>query len=196
MRSWCVIHGPRIVLRPFEFDDALALTELQRFNRAIFTPVMPERSDIFFTAAAQGDQIQHDRSNWLQDAGYAFAIVTQGHLVGRVALSNVVRGAWQNATLGYWVDSRWQGRGLATESVCGVLLAAFEYIALHRIQAAIMPSNGPSLSVIAKSGFREEGLAPRYLQINGRWEDHRIFSLTAEHYEPAPGFWMDVSSTS
>ena len=178
-------------MRPFCQEDAETLTEIQQFNRDIFAPVMPVRDNRYFTQEFQIAQIEKDLQQWEGDGGYAFAVLWKGRLVGRVALSNVVRGAWQNATLGYWIDSRHQGQGLATEAVLGALMAAFEHLHLHRVQAAIMPRNAPSLAVIAKAAFSYEGKAPRYLQINGRWEDHRIFSLTQEAYRPAPGFSLD-----
>ncbi len=184
MVDWFAVRGPRLVLRPFIEHDADQLLEVQRYNRVAFESVMPVRTDQHFTIEAQQRQIARDREQWQHDGGYAFAVVFAGRLVGRVTLTNVVRGAWQNATLGYWIDGRFQGRGLATEAVLAVLAAAFQPLELHRVQAAIMPRNTPSLAVIQKVGLRYEGYAPRYLNINGVWEDHRIYSLTREDYQP------------
>lgn len=192
MYAWCVVTGPSLTIRPFAVEDVDALTEIQQYNRTSFSPFMPVRSDTFYTKEAQEAQIARDQMMWQADLGYAFAIEEQGLLAGRVALSNVVRGAWQNATLGYWVDSRRQGRGLATAAVQAVLAAAFEHLGLHRVQAAIMPHNAPSLAVVRRIGFCEEGLAPRYLHIDGQWQDHRIFSLTLEDYSRPAGFALAV----
>jgi [ribosomal protein S5]-alanine N-acetyltransferase len=94
-----------------------------------------------------------------------------------------VRGPWQNATLGYWVDEHAGGRGHATRAVRLALRYAFEEVGLHRVQPAIIPRNIRSLRVAEKVGFRREGRALRYLKINGTWEDHEIYALTAEDWE-------------
>ena len=106
-------------------------------------------------------------------------------IIGRIALTSVVRGGFQNAYLGYWVDSSHQGRGFATEAVRSVLAFAFGPLGLHRVQAAIMPRNAASLRVIAKLGFREEGLAKDYLSIAGAWEDHLLFARTSSDFVEA-----------
>ncbi len=192
MYEFCRVQGPHVLVRPFTFADSEELAQVQQFNRHVFAPVMPLRDDSYFTKTAQAAQIDLDLRQWQRDRGYAFAVLHESRLVGRVALKNVVRGAWQNATLGYWIDSRCQGRGLATEAVLGALMAAFEHFNLHRVQAAIMPRNLPSLAVIAKAAFYCEGEAPRYLCINGTWEDHRIFSMTREAYRSPEGFFLQL----
>ena len=113
--------------------------------------------------------------------------LTDGTLVGRVALNHVSRGAWQNANLGYFVDRDHGGRGIATEAVRLTLVFAFGTLALHRVQAAVMPGNAASIRVVEKNGFRREGLARRFLEINGRWEDHLLFALTSEDRSPLHG---------
>jgi ribosomal-protein-alanine N-acetyltransferase len=103
-------------------------------------------------------------------------------LVGRVSLDNVVRGAWQNATLGYFVDQEHNGKGIATEAVRLSAAYAFKEASLHRIQAGVMPRNARSIRVLEKVGFRFEGVSLRYLQINGVWEDHNMYALTLEDW--------------
>lgn len=98
-----------------------------------------------------------------------------------MALSNVSRGAWQSATLGYYIDEAHTGRGFATEAVLLALQFAFE-IGLHRVQAAVLPRNVASRRVLEKAGFHREGHSTRYLQINGVWEDHEMFAITAEDW--------------
>lgn len=192
MIPYMELYGPRIRLRPFQTGDGASLLEIHEFNRESFERVSPVRSPEFFTESAQDLQIQADLARWRTDLGYAFAVVLGDRIIGRMALSNVVRGAWQNATLGYWIDARFQDQGFATEAVRGIVTAAFEVLSLHRVQAAIMPKNAPSLKVIEKLGFNDEGLATHYLNINGRWEDHRIFSLTREQYLGFPGWTVHM----
>ena len=177
------LQGNGLDLRPFDAQDAAELLSIQRVNREAFAPFMPLRSETFFSMEGQQAQIAADQARWETDLGYAFAVCRQGTIVGRIALSNVVRGAWLSATLGYWVDARSQGQGIATEAVKLAARAAFTKLDLHRLQAAIMPRNAPSLRVIQKAGFVPEGLAPYYLQIHGVWEDHQIFSLTRELWD-------------
>lgn len=188
------LMGPQVTLRPFQAADVPALVDIQRVNRVAFDPFMPDRPAEFFTEDWQAEQIAADQRRWAADQGYAFAILHDEAVVGRVALSNVVRGSWQNATLGYWVDGRWQGRGYCTAAVAGALVAAFGVLGLHRVQAAIMPHNAPSLRVVEKLAFVYEGLAPRYLKIHGAWEDHRIFSLTVEDFQPPAGWTIEQAA--
>ncbi len=104
-------------------------------------------------------------------------------VIGRVALGGVMRGAFLNAHLGYWIDVDHQGRGHTTEAVAEVVSFAFRVAGLHRVQAAVMPRNAASLRVLAKVGFRKEGESSRYLQIAGKWEDHYLLALTKEEWQ-------------
>jgi ribosomal-protein-alanine N-acetyltransferase len=189
------VKGPRVTLRPFRLADAETLHDLEQVNRLSFAKVMPPRGDEYFTERAASRRIERDQALWQADQAYAFAVVFEGQLVGRVALSNVVRGAWQNATLGYWIDGRFQSQGLATEGVSAAVLAAFLHMSLHRLQAAVMPRNLASIAVVRRCGFQMEGLAPKYLNINGTWEDHYIFSLTRENYNPPAAFVLEPSAS-
>jgi ribosomal-protein-alanine N-acetyltransferase len=103
-------------------------------------------------------------------------------ILGRIALGGVLRGAFCNAYLGYWIDERHQGKGLTTEAVRAATTFAFRSAGLHRVQAAVMPRNAASIRVLGKAGYREEGLAQRYLCIAGTWEDHILFAVTAEEW--------------
>ena len=176
-------------VRPFARGDLEALLELRCTNRDFMAEYEADRSDAFFTRAGQAREIALDTEAWAAGAGYAFAIVDRDaepdRLIGRIALSNVVRGPWQNATLGYWVDLAANGRGHATAAVHLLCRFAFEHAGLHRVQPAIMPRNARSRRVIEKVGFRHEGTALRYLKIAGVWEDHDIFALTREDWARA-----------
>ena len=105
-----------------------------------------------------------------------------GVLVGGFNLNNIVRGIFQNADAGWWVAADQTRNGYATEGVRALVRHALEPagLGLHRVQCGIIPQNEASLAVAARAGFRREGLAQRYLKINGAWEDHVIFALTAE----------------
>ena len=170
-------------IRPLAQGDLDALLDLRLRNRDAFTLLEPRRADPDdgYTRESLSAQIAGARADAETGSAYAFGIFTPaGVLVGRVALSNVVRAAWQNATLGYYVDRRHEGRGYATEGVRLVVRFAFRSVGLHRVQAGVMPRNKASIRVLEKAGFRHEGYSPRYLQINGIWEDHEMFAITIE----------------
>jgi ribosomal-protein-alanine N-acetyltransferase len=98
-----------------------------------------------------------------------------GEIVGRVNLSDIVRGAFCSAHLGYWVDARLAGRGLMTAAIAAALAHACDDLGLHRVQAATLLHNAASQRVLERTGFERFGMAPRYLQIAGRWQDHVLF---------------------
>lgn len=182
------LQGTAVELRSFEPADVPELTDLRRRNRVFLEPWEPRRSDAFFTEAGQRAEVERDRADWSADRGYAFAIVERetGALRGRMALANVVRGAWENATLGYFVDEDAGGRGFATEAVGLIVRFAFGPCRLHRVQAAVMPHNARSRRVLDKNGFRLEGRAPRYLRLDGAWRDHDLLAITAEELPGPP----------
>ncbi|MFM8388680.1 MAG: GNAT family N-acetyltransferase, partial [Actinomycetota bacterium] len=99
-----------------------------------------------------------------------------------VNLNNVMRGAMQSATIGYWIDERRAGNAYTSEAVVVLLKFAFDELHLHRIEVCIIPRNTNSLRVVEKLELRNEGLAERFLEINGLWEDHYRFAMTTEEW--------------
>jgi [ribosomal protein S5]-alanine N-acetyltransferase len=173
-------------IRPLEAGDLPALVEARIRNRDFLTEWEPTRDESFFTPAGQARELALDDAAWRTATGFPFAILDasdRDRLIGRVALANVVRGVWQNATLGYWVSADVGSRGHATTAVRLALRFAFDVAGLHRIQPAIMPRNARSKRVVEKCGFRHEGVALRYLKINGVWEDHDLYAMTVEDWQ-------------
>ena len=115
--------------------------------------------------------------------GYGFGVFVDGTFCGEINLSSVARGPFQNAYVGYWVDERWAGQAIMPESVVVLARFAFEELHLHRIQVSIIPRNTASRRVVDKLGLREEGVALRYLEIAGVWEDHVRYAMTVEEWE-------------
>lgn len=107
-------------------------------------------------------------------------------IVGTVSLTQIFRGPFENAILGYWVGAPCVRRGFGAEGVRLALRRAFGALRLHRVEANVMPSNEASLALLRRVGFREEGYSPRYLQIAGRWEDHTRWAMTQEDWEASP----------
>jgi ribosomal-protein-alanine N-acetyltransferase len=169
-------------IRPLEVTDASELLDLRAASREHLAPWEPERDASYFTPAAQRDRLESNLAEWEEDRGFAFAVLDacDGRMVGGVNLSNVVRGAWQNATLGYWIAAAETRRGHATRATRLAVAYAFTHCELHRVQAAVIPRNAASLAVVRRAGLRHEGRALRYLRIAGAWEDHEIFAATVE----------------
>ncbi|MCQ4085855.1 GNAT family N-acetyltransferase [Saccharibacillus sp. JS10] len=175
----------RLELKSFTPEHAEELLALRIKNQAFLEPLEPIRSDSYLTLAGQQTEILQSEQGRIRDQGYIYGIFLQenGQLIGRAALTGIARGPFQNSNLGYFLDEAHNGKGYMTEAVRGVLKLAFTQHNLHRVQAGVMPRNTPSLRVLEKAGFRKEGLAERYLKINGVWEDHVLFGITIEDWE-------------
>ena len=102
---------------------------------------------------------------------------------GEINLSIVQRGPFQSAYVGYWIDEAHGGRGYMPEALVAVCRTAFEELHLHRVQISIIPRNTSSRRVVEKLDIRDEGVAQRYLEINGVWEDHIRYAMTAEEWD-------------
>ena len=109
-----------------------------------------------------------------------FAITVNGAFAGQVTLGGIQRGALRSGWVGYWVDSHFHGKGVATAAVALIVAHGFGPVGLHRIEATISPENLASRGVVAHLGFRQEGHLVRYLNIDGAWRDHLLYALTAE----------------
>ena len=104
--------------------------------------------------------------------------VDSGEIAGVFTISQIVRGAFQSAYLGYYAHERHAGQGLMREALEQVLDHAFGPLGLHRIEANIQPGNQPSIALARGAGFRLEGFSPRYLLIGGQWRDHERYAIT------------------
>jgi [ribosomal protein S5]-alanine N-acetyltransferase len=109
-----------------------------------------------------------------------FAIDVNGRFAGQITVNNIVRGSAQFASVGYWLDREFAGRGVMPVAVALVIDHCFTAAGLHRIEIAIRPENSNSLRVVEKLGLAEYGYAPRFLHIDGHWRDHRLYAVTTE----------------
>jgi ribosomal-protein-alanine N-acetyltransferase len=152
-------------------------------DREFLDPWEPVRPDSFFTLEVQRRGIGKLRAaKDLVDFG--IFLEETDELAGRIQLTGIALGPFQNAHVGYFVSERHNRKGYASEALRLAVDAAFGELELHRVQAAAIPRNMPSIRVLEKVGFREEGLALRYLQINGDWQDHKLYAVTAEEWPP------------
>jgi ribosomal-protein-alanine N-acetyltransferase len=171
-----------IYLRLVTPDDAEAMLDLLERNREFFEPFDPRRPPEHWTLEGQRQLLVGSIERNAEELEYGFGLfLNDGDLlIGRANLSNIVRRAFQNAYLGYYLDRAYNGRGYMTAGVSAVVDFALGPGHLHRVQAAVMPENQGSIRVLEKAGFRLEGFAPKYLRINGVWRDHNLYAITAE----------------
>jgi ribosomal-protein-alanine N-acetyltransferase len=179
------IATERLVLRPPRTSDVAEIRRALRTNAVHLRPwsVAPGPGEDPASLASVSRAVLQHRREWKRGRAFVLFIAPKGddsRIVGRIALGGVMRGAFQNSYLGYWIDQELQGRGLMTEAVRAATAFALSALALHRVQAAVMPRNGASLRVLEKAGYRREGVAERYLSIAGRWEDHVLFAITSD----------------
>ena len=184
-----MLHGRRVTLRPLEIDDFPAWQEVRRRNhdrllvweprRIPGAPDPVESRDAF---AIRCGARQRERQ---LGTGYGYGVfVDQGAtFAGEINLSIVQRGPFQSSYVGYWIDEAQGGRGYTPEALVCVCRAAFEDLNLHRVQISIIPRNRASRRVVEKLDIRDEGTALRYLEINGVWEDHIRYAITAEEWD-------------
>lgn len=168
-------HPGMAGIRLIATEDAPALAELVQVNRAFLAPWDPLRPDEYFTVDGQQRAIEDALARYDEMSTVPYVIVEDREIVGRVTLSNVVRGAFQSCNLGYWVGSAHTRRGLATTAVREMMAVAFLEVGLHRIEAGTLADNVPSQRVLERNGFSRFGVAPKYLNIAGRWRDHVMY---------------------
>lgn len=177
-----VIRGEDVYLRYPRVSDFFAWSRLRHESRAFLAPWEPSWTTDELTKGAFRRRLKKYQRESRLDSAYAFFVfrTEDNALLGGCTLSNVRRGVTQCCALGYWIGERFARQGYMFDAVRALVPFIFKTLGLHRIEAACLPSNDPSKSLLVKAGFREEGLARRYLQINGEWQDHVLFALLAE----------------
>ena len=177
--------GRNIFLRTPQFSDFDDWSELRSESRNFLEPWEPKWSKNSLTRSDYRRRItryEHDIRYERNIPFYIFILETK-ILAGGISLSNINRGITQSCTLGYWIGEKFAGQGLMTEAVAVVTDVVFNILKLHRLEAACVPENIASKSVLKKVGFKEEGYARKYLQINGEWRDHNLFAvLSSDKY--------------
>ena len=182
-----VLIGACVTLRVPRPSDYTAWRDLRRSSRDFLKPFEPRWSESDLSPRVFASRLKRGREEARAGTDYSFFLFIreagQEQLVGGITLSNIRRRAAQFVNLGYWMGRQYAGQGLMTEAVGLVVPFCFETLGLHRIHAAFLPDNRASRRVLEKNGFREEGFAEHYLQIDGKWADHVLFGLTRERYE-------------
>ena len=185
------LRTPRLSLLPAHEDLAAAAAAFHARNALHLAPWEPPAPPGFATAPQQRERLRRAAAEaaagtalrwWLQ------RVDEPTRLVGSVGLSQVSRGPFQNAMLGYAIDAACEGQGLMREALQAVVAHAFSpAVHLHRIQANVRPENVRSVALLKRLGFDAEGLAREYLYIDGGWRDHRMFALRNAMFAGVPG---------
>ena len=180
------LYGKRVMLRPLTTSDFTQWSEVRVRNESWLVPWEPTRTagaadptrsrDSYGSRCAARDRERHAGS------AYGFGLFVDDAFAGEININNVIRGALQSGTLGYWIDRERAGHRYVAEGVVVLCRFAFEELDLHRLEICIVPRNTNSRRVMEKLAIREEGVAQRYLEINGVWEDHLRYAITAEEW--------------
>lgn len=171
-----VAAGEKVLLRAPSARDAEELVALNRASRRLHRglvspPVEPEQFEAFLKRCRRDDS-----------ACFLVCRVEDGRVVGAISLSQIARGNFRSAYMGYYTGERYAGRGYMTEAVGLALWYAFEGLKLHRVEANIQPGNVASIAIVRRAGFVQEGYSRRYLKIGGRWRDHERWAVLAEDW--------------
>ena len=179
------LAGRRLLLRAPERQDWQSWAELRGASRGFLAPWEPTWSDDALSRAAFRRRLARYALEWHSDQGYTFLLfrLEDDALVGGISLTNVRRGVAETSSIGYWIGEPYARQGYMSEGLGLTLKFAFERLRLHRLEAACLPHNAPSRSVLVKAGFREEGYAREYLCIDGKWQDHVLFGLLASEWQ-------------
>lgn len=173
------IEGERVFIRPAVAKDWEAWASLREASREFLVPWEPTWPADSLTRTSFQRRVRRQAAEWREDEAYSFLMFerSSGHMVGGIGLSNVRRGVAQMATMGYWVGRPFARRGYTTEGARLLLGFGFGQLGLHRIEAACLPTNVPSMGVLEKAGFTKEGYARGYLRIDGKWADHVLYGV-------------------
>lgn len=189
--------GRRLVLRPLVVDDYNLWREVRTVNEEWLTKWEPQRiagqPDVVQSRQAFSSRCAARQRERQLGTGYGFGVFVDGALAGEMNVSSIQRGPFQNAYVGYWIDQRLAGQEYTPEALVVAMRFSFEELRLHRLQIAIIPRNRPSRRVVEKLGIRLEGMAERYLEINGNWEDHLRYAVTTEEWQERKdefGAWL------
>ncbi|HEU4676746.1 MAG TPA: GNAT family protein [Motilibacteraceae bacterium] len=173
-------EGP-VGLRPIRQRDAAAWREVRRRNISWLTPwEATPPSTVAGPEVTYREMVRHLRAEARAGRMMPFVITYDGRLAGQLTVGGITWGSLCSAHIGYWVDQALAGRGIVPTAVALATDHCFRGVGLHRIEINIRPENGPSLRVVEKLGFRDEGVRRAYLHIDGAWRDHRTFALCAE----------------
>ncbi|HEY0234327.1 MAG TPA: GNAT family protein [Afipia sp.] len=177
-------RGRGLLLRVPDLSDYAQWAALREQSREFLTPWEPIWPSDDLTRAGFRRRLRRYTEDILEDRAYPFIIIREEDdaLIGAVTLANVRRGIVQSGSIGYWIGQPFARRGYMTAALRVLLPTLFGELNLHRVEAACIPTNISSARVLEKCGFAREGLARRYLCINGVWQDHYLYGLIDDDF--------------
>jgi ribosomal-protein-alanine N-acetyltransferase len=173
-------------LRPVRLRDAAQWSRIRLRDQAHLEPWEPVAEvnwDVRHAVTSWPSICSGLRAEARKGRMLPFVIELDGQFCGQLTIGNVTHGALRSAWIGYWVAKDVTGGGVATAALALGVDHGFGKVRLHRIEATVRPENAPSRAVLAKAGFREEGLLQRYLEVDGAWRDHLLVAVTVEEIE-------------
>jgi [ribosomal protein S5]-alanine N-acetyltransferase len=181
-----LVRGEGLYLRPAIAADYSAWARLREQSRVFLAPWEPTWPSDDLTRSAFRRRLRRQADDIAADESFAFLIFdsTSDELLGGLTLGGIRRGVAQAATLGYWMGAPHAGKGRMTRAVAAVVRFGFDTLRLHRIEAACIPDNAPSIALLERNGFRREGFARAYLKINDAWRDHVLLALLEGEAKP------------
>lgn len=183
-----IYETDRLMLKILDETNAAQVLDYFDRNRSFLDEWEMKHPEEFYTLSARAEQLRRDMRDLEEKRALRLWIIKKedaetGRVIGTIAFNNIVWGAFLSCHLGYKLDKDEINKGYITEALKKGIDIMFEEYGLHRIEANIMPKNIRSLRVVEKLGFYHEGLAKKYLRINGKWEDHIHMVLLNEKLE-------------
>ena len=162
-----------VYLRPLLASDEAIFLQAVRLSRRLHRP--------WVSPPATAHAFRQYLDAMAAPVNVTFALVQHSTeaIVGVINLTQIVRGCFQSAYLGYYIFAGYERQGLMREGLRLAVRHAFGMLKLHRVEANIQPNNAASLALVAACGFRKEGYSPRYLKVGGRWRDHERWAICA-----------------
>ncbi len=172
------IETERLTLRPPEMADFNTWAELRDQSRDYLEPWEPAWAANHLTRRAFLQRVSWAKRSIRDGSAFPLFLIRRQDrlLLGAITLDNVRRGPSQSAVLGYWTGEPYARQGYMREAISAVVHHAFTKLDLSRVEAACLPENIASRGVLEKSGFKYEGVAQSYLEINGRWRNHVLYA--------------------
>lgn len=172
------VQGEGVFLRAAQMSDFPQWMALREKSRDFLTPWEPTWPEDDLTRASFRRRLKRYSEDMRGDLAYPFLLFRQsdGALLGGLTLTNIRRGVAQSGSLGYWIGAPFANQGYMTRGVQALVPFAFAGLRLHRVEAACIPTNQPSIRLLEHTGFKREGYAREYLCINGLWQDHLLYA--------------------
>ncbi|MGP1386400.1 MAG: GNAT family N-acetyltransferase [Thainema sp.] len=171
-----LLVGPEVFLRHPAIEDEAEFIQMVRSSRTLHRPwaYPPSTQQAFVEYIQRSESKRHESLLVCENRS--------GAIAGVINLNEIIRGAFQNAFLGYYAHADFAGRGYMTAGLQLALQYTFSILKLHRLEANIQPANQSSVRLVKHCGFRLEGMSPKYLCINGEWRDHERWAILADEW--------------